>query len=216
MKIIIPLQTCSIRVKNKNLRDFVGNKSLFDIKAAQLLRVFDPNKVFVSSENLNIKSHVESYGFNFLLRDKRYTGNHIKQPDLIGHILKDIPNDEEDIGWVQVTTPVFNDFTKCLSTWKRVQNDYDSLAVVRKVNHIITENNTPVNFNFGYWHKVTQDLDKLYEICWSFFILKRKTINECKYHIGYNPYKYIFSGINLDIDTEEDFAIARSMYRYYE
>jgi N-acylneuraminate cytidylyltransferase len=213
MKVIVPLQTCSTRVKNKNLRNFIYDKSLFDVKATQLLQTFDPSKIFVSSENLNVKPQVESYGFNFLLRDKVYTGNEIKQPDLIGHILENIPDDGEDIGWAQVTTPLFNDYTNCLSVWEREQYRHDSLMVVRKVNHIISESNTPINFNFGYWHKATQDLNKLYEISWSFFILKRKIINECKYHIGYNPYKYLFSGVNLDIDTEEDFERAKLLYK---
>ena len=213
MNIIIPLQTCSTRVRNKNLRDFVDGESLFDIKAVQLLRVFDPQKIFISSESPEVEKKVKKYGFNFILRDEYYTGNKIKQPELIGHILKDIPDDQEDIGWVQVTTPLFDGFEECLSAWKKVKNDYDSLAVVREVNHIISEDNIPVNFNFGYWHKVTQNLRKLYEITWSFFILKRHVFNECKYHIGYNPYKYISNFVNVDIDTEEDFESARRLYR---
>ena len=212
MKIIIPLQTCSTRVRNKNLRNFIGKKSLFDIKAEQILKVFDPNKVFVSSELLSAKKQVKKYGFNFLLRDKKYTGNKIKQPDLIGHILKDIPDSKEDIGWVQVTTPLFDDFKDCLSTWTKEQKNHDSLLVVREVKHIISDNNIPVNFNFGYWHKVSQDISKLYEVAWSFFIIKRQVFNECKYHIGYNPYKYISNFLNVDIDTEEDFKKAQEAY----
>ena len=61
MKIIIPLQTCSTRVRNKNLRNFIGKKSLFDIKAEQILKVFDPNKVFVSSELLSAKKQGKKY-----------------------------------------------------------------------------------------------------------------------------------------------------------
>ena len=175
-------------------------------------RPFDPQKIFISSESPEVEKKVRQYGFNFLLRDKRYTGNKIKQPALIGHILKNIPDDQEDIGWVQVTTPLFDSFDKCLSTWNNVKRDYDSLAVVRKVNHIISEDNTPLNFNFGYWHKVTQDLRQLYEISWSFFIIKRHVFNECKYHIGYNPYKYVSNFVNIDIDTEQEFESSKHLY----
>jgi len=212
MKIIIPLQTCSTRILNKNLRDFVNGESLFDVKAKQLLRVFDPKKIFVSSEISDVEEKVTKYGFNFLLRDKKYTGNKVKQPDLIGHILKDIPNDDEDIGWVQVPSPLFNNFKECLHIWNREKHDYDSLVVVKKVKHIISDNNIPVNFNFGYWHKVSQDISKLYEITWSFFIIKRQVFNECKYHIGYNPYKYVSEFVNIDIDTEEEFKMAQKVY----
>jgi len=213
MNVIVPLQTCSTRVHNKNLRDFVHGKSLFDIKSSQLLKAFDPKKVFISSESPSVEEKVKKYGFNFLLRDKAYTGNEVKQPDLIEHILKDIPDDQDDIGWAQVTTPMFDDFHKCLSTWDKVKSDYDSLVVVRKVNHVISEDNIPINFNFGYWHRVSQDLCKLYEVAWSFFIIKRQTFNECKYHIGYNPYKYVCNFLNVDIDTEEDFKESQRAYQ---
>ena len=59
MNIIIPLQTCSTRVRNKNLRDFVDGESLFDIKAVQLLRVFDPQKIFISSESPEVEKKVK-------------------------------------------------------------------------------------------------------------------------------------------------------------
>ena len=89
---------------------------------------------------------------------------------------------------------------------------HDSLLVVREVKHIISDNNIPVNFNFGYWHKVSQGISKLYEVAWSFFIIKRQVFNECKYHIGYNPYKYISNFLNVDIDTEEDFKKSQEAY----
>ena len=173
----------------------------------------DDNKTNTFNPRSMREEEVKKYNFNFLLRHKSYTGNKIKQPELIGHILENMPDDDEDIGWAQVTTPLFNDFKNCLSTWNEVKESHDSLAVVREVKHVISENNIPVNFNFGYWHRVSQDISKLYEIAWSFFIIKRKIFNQCRYHIGYNPYKYISNFINIDIDTEEDFKESQKAYR---
>lgn len=42
IKVVIPLKTNSERVLNKNLRPFYKEESLFDIKAKQLLKIFNP------------------------------------------------------------------------------------------------------------------------------------------------------------------------------
>ena len=68
MKIIIPLQTCSTRILNKNLRDFVNGESLFDVKAKQLLRVFDPKKIFVSSEISDVEEKSAELGLSYLFK----------------------------------------------------------------------------------------------------------------------------------------------------
>lgn len=212
MKIIIPLQTCSTRVVNKNLRNFHAKNSLFDVKAKQLIKCFDPKKVFVSCENESVREKVEGYKFNFLLRDKKYTGNIVKITDLVGHILSQIPDDGEDLAWTQVTAPLFNDFKNCLTIWESKKKDYDSLVVVKEVKFAITENNIPINFNFGCWHKASQYIPKCYEVLWAFCILKRETFNDSRYAFGYNPYKYVSDFVDVDIDTEKDFALAQKIY----
>ncbi len=52
------------------------------------------------------------------------TGNSVLQADLIGDILNKIPNDDEDIMWVQVTQPLFNEFKVMIDTWndKKTKN----------------------------------------------------------------------------------------------
>lgn len=215
MKVIIPLQLCSTRVKLKNIRPFYGNKSLFDIKMEQLLHHFDGNNIYISSESDEVIPFTNKYGAHFLKRPFELTGNSVKQPDLIGTILTQLPDDDEDIMWVQVTQPLFDGFSIMLEQWKTVQKTYDSMVAVKTVrHHIVTQAGIPINFNFGHWHKVSQDLPPLYEILWSAFILKRDTIKKVKYHIGMNPYFIPFDDTTLvDIDTEEDFRLASEIYK---
>ena len=212
MKIIIPLQTCSTRVLNKNLRDFFDGDSLFDVKAKQLVKHFDPQKVFVSSENPAAREKVEKYNFNFLLRDEKYTGNKVKITEVVGHILSQMPDDDEDVGWVQVTAPLFSDFENCLTTWEKQKEHHDSLVVVKEIKFAISENNIPINFNFGCWHRASQYIPRCYEVLWAFCILKRDLFNECKYAFGYDPYKYVSNFVDVDIDTEQEFALAQKIY----
>ncbi|MFR0874114.1 MAG: hypothetical protein ACLSHC_05360 [Bilophila wadsworthia] len=158
---------------------------------------------------------MEKYGAHFLKRPVELTGNAIKQPDLIGTILSQLPHDDEDIMWVQVTQPLFDAFGTMLDRWETVKKTHDSMVAVRTVrHHIVSQAGIPINFNFGHWHKVSQELPPLYEILWSAFILKRRTIETVKYHIGMNPYFMPFDKVTLvDIDTEEDFRLASEIYQ---
>lgn len=215
MKVLIPLQLCSTRVKLKNVRHFYQGKSLYDIKIEQLLAHFSPEKIYVSSESDDVIPLTEKYKVNFLKRPDNLTGNFIKQPDLIWTMLSQIPQDDEDIMWVQVTQPLFDGFGVMLEKWDEVRRKNDSIVAVKTMrHHIVNHVGIPINFNFGHWHKVSQDLPLLYEILWAAFILNRQSIETVKYHIGMNPYFMPFDDVTLvDIDTEEDFRLASKIYK---
>lgn len=214
MKIIIPLQTCSTRVKMKNIRPFYNGLSLFDIKINQLKSAgFVGSDIYVSSESEVVKKICEEKGLNFIKRDQSLTGNVVKQPELIGGILKDIPHDDEDIMWVQVTSPLFNEFKEVLTEWGDRKEQHDSLVAVKKFKgHLLDETGNPLNYAFGHWHKVSQKLPSWYEVLWSCFILKRETIENVKYHIGTEPFLYESKTTTVDIDTQDDFELASDIY----
>jgi len=213
MKIIIPLQTCSTRIPHKNIRPFYQDDSLFDIKAKQILTFESPENVYVSSESAElVKPLCDKYGFHFMQRDDSLTGNKIYQPDLVKALTDPLPGDD-DIMWIQVTSPLFNQFKEALEAWKTVRHDYDSLVAVKPFKgHLLDAQGNPVNYGFGYWHKVSQDLPKLYSVLWSLFILKRETVNRFHYHIGVNPYLFETNHMVVDIDYHEDFELAAMIY----
>ena len=212
MKIVIPLQTCSSRIKHKNIRPFYQNDSLFDIKAKQILAFEKPENVYVSSENPIVADLCAKYGFNFMQRDSSLCGNEIYQPDLIKALTEPIPG-EDDIAWIQVTSPLFNDFSQAIHEWHKIRDNYDSLVAVKRFRgHLLDEKANPVNYAFGYWHKVSQKLPPLYTVLWSLFILKRETVRKFQYHIGVNPYLFVTKSVVIDIDYEEDFELAQVVY----
>lgn len=216
IKIAIPLKTNSERIKNKNLRPFIGEDSLFDIKAKQLLKTFNPKDVYVSSENPEVKKLVDRYGFNFHLRDVSLTTKNAKENQIVRAVTAAIEDKDCDVMWVQVTQPLFNEFQEIINVWDKLDDNYDSLAVVKKINHhILDEKGNPINFNFGYWHKVSQDLPKLYEVTWSAFIMKRELLDEAAYQIGRNPYLYETSTPLVDINNLVEFEVAQILYNHY-
>ncbi len=216
IKVAIPLKTNSERVKNKNLRPFYNTESLFDIKAKQLLKVFCPEDVYVSSENPDVEKICKRYGFNFHLRDISLTLKTARENNIVKAVVGAIEDKTADVMWVQVTQPLFNEFEDILNLWRNLDNTYDSLAVVKKVSHHILDNKgNPVNFNFGYWHKISQDLPLMYEVTWSAFIMKRQMLDEALYQIGRNPYLYETSAPLVDINDPLDFETAQILYGHY-
>jgi N-acylneuraminate cytidylyltransferase len=213
MKIVIPLQTCSSRIKHKNIRPFYEDNSLFDIKAKQILAFEKPENVYVSSENSIVKDLCDKYGFNFMLRDPALCGNEVYQPDLIKALTDPVPGDD-DIAWIQVTSPLFNEFIRAIKEWEQVRNQHDSLVAVKRFKgHLLDDKANPVNYAFGYWHKVSQKLPPLYTVLWSLFILKREAVKKFQYHIGVNPYLFVTESMVIDIDYEEDFELAQIVYK---
>ena len=215
IKVAIPLKTNSVRVPNKNLRPFFGNKSLFDVKMEQLLEVFSPSDVYVSSEDVHVGEICSGYGVNFLLRDPALTSNNAPWFEVVKDIVGKIPSDS-DIMWVQVTQPLFKDFDIVLEHWREEYDNIDSLAVVRRItHHILDEKAHPLNFEFGYWHRISQDLPKYYEVTWACFCMKREMVDQTGYQIGRRPYLFETTEPLVDIDTETDFKVAGILYAHY-
>ena len=216
LSVAIPLKTSSMRVRNKNLRPFVDGKSLFDLKAEQLLKLFDPGDVYVSSENPKAEEAVRKYGFNFLIRDVALTKPNAAWGEVIKDIVNQIPAGN-DIVWTQVTQPLFDEFDKVMETWQRVKDNHDSLAVVKKFSHhLIDASGNPVNFNYGYWHKQSQELPSFYQLTWACFVMKRQMVESCWYNIGKTPYLYDTAAPLVDIDTDQEFEIASILYKHYK
>jgi N-acylneuraminate cytidylyltransferase len=215
LKIIIPLKTNSERIPNKNLRPFIDGKSLFDIKAEQLLKVFDPSDIYVSSENPKVAEIIKKYGFNFHLRDVSLTTKNTRENKLVKTIVDTIPG-KPDIMWCQVTQPLFNEFRELIRVYDDLDEKYDSICVVkRQRHHLLDAKGNPINFNFGYWHKISQDLPQLYEVAWAAFIMKREMLEQAWYQIGRNPYLFETQKPLIDIDQLEDFEIASLVYKHY-
>lgn len=215
IKVVIPLKTNSTRVPFKNLKPFFGSDSLFDIKIKQLLNTFEPEDIYVSSENIIVKEYCDKYHCNFCLRDSYFTRNDIPETDIVSGIIDSIGDKNSDILWCQVTQPLFNEYDKIINLYKNIYSDYDSLCVVQRFrHHLIDEHFNGVNFNFGYWHKVSQDLPKFYVLTWAAFIIKRDILEKCHYEIGRKPYLYNTESYLVDIDTEQDFKIAQIIYNF--
>lgn len=213
MKVVIPIKSCSSRVQNKNFRPFYKNYSLTDLLIKKLINVVSPENIYLSCEDSSKKYISDKYGVKFILRSEELVSNEVPMSKVITEIVKRIPGDD-DIMWCLVTDPLFNDFHNVISTWNTLDHyKYDSLVVVYPFQEYILDSNyNPIDFGFGEFHVPSQHLKIKYRLNNTLFIIKRNALYENKYYIGSNPYWYHANNLSVDIDTENDFKLAKIIY----
>lgn len=212
---IIPAKSNSKRIINKNYRYFDGKKSLCDIQIEKLLLVLSPSQIYLSAEEPEIERIAERYSINFIKRDKELTDNNTPIVDVIRGIYEQV-NMKEDVMWCQVINPFFTEYQECLDIWKKLsKEEYDSLVTVYSAKeYILNESYHPVNFQFGAWHSISQNLHEINRLNFTFSILSPKAIEKTGYYIGEKPYWYKAKGFFCDIDLENDWQLAQLIYSY--
>ena len=213
MKIIIPAKQHSTRVPDKNWRLFYNEKNLVEIKIEQILKSSDPRDVFLSTDYLEMDSLTKKYNINILPRNPLFASDETPWPDALLGIIKDTKFDEEeDIAWVEVINPLFDDYDSFFKKWQKEKDKHDSIILTSPINKfLLNSHGRPLNFQFGKWHSMSQNMEPLY--AWdSACIMQKKNLLYFSYPIGKTPYLYSTGTQCIDIDTMEDFELAQYFY----
>lgn len=212
MKVVIPVKGNSTRCRRKNFRPFCHGQSLLEVKISQVLDALPANDIYIASESEEAGRISERLGVNFLLREEYTTKDDCGWSDVLLYLESIVPGDD-DLALVCATTPLFNAFAGVFSKWEQVHAEHDSLLVAAPLKHyLLTHDGRPVNFQFGHWHQWSQSLETLYVFQWPCTIAKRETIRRYSYFIGSKPYLWESTGLEIDIDTEEEFDAAVALY----
>ncbi len=213
MKIVIPAKVGSERLANKNFRPFHKGQSLFDIKAGQLRAAgVAPGCVYVSSEDECVRSIVEEHGFRFLLRPRCFADNAVPMGEVFMEILRQLP-DEDDIMYVQVIDPLFDEYGSMLEKWRQREPHTDSLLMVRKVSsYLLDAQLWPINCRFGPWHVSTQDMPIVYSWTACCQIITRVAARLCRYYVGASPARFVTDRPFVNIKTESDMELAATLF----
>lgn len=213
MKALIPVKAGSSRCVNKNFREFADGASLLDIKLTQLLACLAPGDIVIASESPLAAEVAERFGVKFLHREEFTTRDNVAWSDVLCYLESRLPGDD-DLALVLATTPLFDGLADVFARWEELRSEHDSLVVATPFQHyLIDSSGRPVNFQFGHWHRWSQQLDSLLAMQWACTIAPRATIRKYSYFIGASPYVWPARGIQFDIDTEEEFHAARVLYR---
>lgn len=208
LQVWIPAQINSTRVKEKNIRPFSNKKSLLEIKILQIKESLPKTDIYISGNDNRVKSLCKRMGCRFIKRPTSLTGNKIQQKNLFEHFLKTTPTSKY-VMWIQVTDPFFKDFKTLLKTMPKID---ESIVVCSEQKKHAFYKHEPINFNFGDWHTVTQDIEPIMIPRWSTFLMQRETIKKYKYHFALENKFFVTEEPLVDIDTMDDFRLAQQLY----
>ncbi len=213
---VIPVREGSQRIKNKNFRSFAGKENLLSLKIEHLKRAACFDHIYVSSDSQRAKEIADKESVEFLWRDPEMCKSTAKLHQYNTHMLETVPGNPY-VAWTMVTAPLFTDYKKTVEKFMSLEeNNYDSLFTVLPFKEfLINAKGRPLNFNYGHWHLLTQELDENYTITGSVYIAGKEEQIEWKYWIGLKPYLFKVSKLEcIDVDYKDDFKLAELMHNW--
>jgi len=218
----LPCRAGSERVKNKNTRQFAGIEGgLLKIKLDQLIRCSLIDTIVLSTDDQKVIDVSKPYGNRIRIdnRPSELASSDASTDDLIRYVGKIISGPH--ILWTHVTSPftgediytrAINDYFSFIKTDK-----FDSLMSVTPLRvHVWDRKGEPVNYKRAEirWPR-SQQVDPLFEVNSAIFINSRENYIRLEDRIGLKPLLFEMERTeSLDIDYEDDFLLAESIYRF--
>jgi CMP-N-acetylneuraminic acid synthetase len=218
----LPCRAGSERVKNKNTRKFAGIEGgLLKIKLDQLVRCKSIGQIILSTDDQKVIDVSKQFGDKIKvdIRPAELASSDARTDDLIKYVGKIIT--EPHILWTHVTSPFTDEtiYTKAIGDYFRVleSKENDSLLSVTFLRtHIWKREGYPVNYDRSVekWPR-SQFVEPLMEVNSAMFINSRANYINLEDRIGLKPYFFEMDQIeSLDIDYEDDFLLAESIYKF--
>ncbi len=210
---LIPVREGSERVIDKNFRTFANGKSLLDIKIDQLKQAKCFDHIYISSDSEKAREVADKNGVEYIARDKRMCQSDVLWADVVHHIMTTIPGNPV-VTWGLATSPLFSNFKRALDTYFAERESYDStVAVLAKRSFFLNRHGRGINYNPGYWHPYSQQLETYYEVTGACYIGTKQDMLKWNYWFGTHPYLFEVSLQEaIDVDTPEDYKFAQLLY----
>lgn len=220
MKVValLPMKGNSVRVPNKNLKNFNKNPLYFKILNT-LIKSKYIKKIIVNTDSPMIKKSIQKNfkkKVDILNRPSRLCGDLISMNKIIEY---DISRIKADI-FLQThsTNPLLsvstidNALEKMFEFLKK--SKYDSIFSVTRIQKRFFDIDVkPILHDPNML--VTQDLKPIFEENSNFYIFTSDSYKKSSSRIGLKPYMYETSKIeSIDIDDNEDFMIAEIIDKY--
>lgn len=214
---IIPARGGSKRVPNKNIIEFNGLPLLVhSIKFAQANSELIDD-IYVSTDNEQIKKVARQYGAKVIDRPAELSGDFEPTVTAIKHTLSVIDDEVDNVVLLQATNPLrpknllkeaFVIFEK-----KNVESLFTVTRDYKKLGKIVDKTFRPYNYKIG---QRSQDLEPLYYENGLLYITKATLINQDTIFNG-DAYPLVTEHVfgTIDIDTLEDFDLAKIMLKTY-
>lgn len=214
IKVLIPVRSGSVRVKNKNIKPFAGS-NLLSIKIQQMKRIKGIDGIIVNSNSDEMLDIAKSLGAETVKRDEYFASNTVSMNEVYQNMAENC--DCGTIIFADATNPLIKDETieNCLKSYFANLDKYDSLATVNDVKQFMWLDNKPINYDANNKPK-SQDLPDIVALNHAICILPRELMISKRDIIGYKPNLYKIDSVEAtDIDNSIDFEFAEFIYKKY-
>ncbi len=212
---VIPIRKGSVRVPNKNFKEFCNGKNLLELKIETLLKVNSIDDIVVNTDSDDAISIAEKYGISFYKRKDYYASSICSQSDFFRNLAES--TNSRYILHTPVTSPIVS-----IETYNHIinmskENNYDSYNTVADVKDFLWLNNESINYDINSGSVPnSQDLPNIVKLTFGINLTLRDTMISRSNVVGYNPYFYKVIGFEtLDIDTPLDFEFSKFIYSKY-
>lgn len=215
---VIPVRKGSRRVKNKNIRAFMGS-SLLARKIEQLKAVKEINQIIVSSDSDEMLALATQMGVIAKKRPLEYCDEVSRTFNEVVTYIATNEVETEVMMWVPCVCPLVSSdkIREGIDLYKKQikgQIEGDSVVTAKILREYIFDEKGPKNFSVEN-HVPSQRLPKWHSITNGFFIAKR--LDMAKWGFVYGPHPYLCE-VNkfeaIDIDDDFDFAMAEFAVQY--
>ena len=210
---MIAVRKDSVRVRNKNIKDFCKS-SLLEIKVKQAINCSLIDEVIVSSDCQQMLKTAKNMGAKALQRPSYYTSSSVPMNEVYEYLANSV--NCENIIYLHVTSPLLKNKTlyDCISKFEDESSEgYDSLATVESIKKYLWHDNKPINYDPDF-HPRSQDLPVYYALNFAVNIISREKMIIKKNIIGDLFYPYLLDEVeSIDVDNKIDFDIAEFLYR---
>ena len=212
MKIIITYKEDSQRCKRKNLREFHEGESILDITIDQ----FSGHDVILASIPSETTSSIaKRHNCKTIDLNKKDEGLSELYYEFSSKL--DADNEEPICYWTptEVTYFINNDISDFINFGIEKLKRGKTTMLVRQTRHFfVDEYFSPENFNPGPWHPYSQHLRPKYIVGWA-SITTKGHMQKNKYCWGPFSEAYVAKEPYVDIDTEEEFKMAKVLWKHY-
>ncbi|MFO7997099.1 MAG: acylneuraminate cytidylyltransferase family protein [Dehalococcoidia bacterium] len=213
---LVPMKGHSERVPNKNLRPFCG-KPLCHWTIANLQKSRYVRGIVVNTDSQEIAENVRQNFDRVKIIDRpdEIRGDFVPMNPIIAYDLSQLPG--EHFVQTHSTNPLLSTETidAAIELYFRNVGTYDSLfAVTRHNARFYWNDGRPINHNPQEMLR-TQDLPPIFEENSNLYIFSRESFEQsANRRIGLKPYLFEMNRLEaIDIDEEEDFALAELLCR---
>jgi CMP-N-acetylneuraminic acid synthetase len=219
LAVIVPVRRGSSRISNKSMLPFGDAGSLIEWKLKQLVKVIDPWRIYLSSEDDEFLGLAKRFGVSCHRRELRLATDHIAPfRDVITGIVRDIPHDH--IAWCTVVCPLMAP-QEYLDSFRQYGADvigggHDSLLGVNLMKEYFWSRDGSLNYEATRNHTISQHLPDWFKVTNSIYMSPREDILRREYFLGPNPtFSQLSKLAGVDIDYIEDYRVARALHAIY-